>query len=316
MKTPACAVLILLFVTSLPAWPQAFPIRMVVPLPPGGSNDLVARVFSEKLPAALGQPIVVENRPGGSGNPATEFVAKSAPDGHTLLIANTGHVVNVGFFPQLPYDPFKDFAPITLAYNVQFALVCNPAVPVSNIADFISQGRNNPGKITYASAGVGQPHHLAMELFQSMTKTRYLHVPYKGAGQFVPALLSNEVNCVIGATNSLLPHVRSGKLKALGMAGERTTALLPGVPTIASELPGFNLDAWTGVLAPAGTPAAVVQRLNREISAALKAPETIERLAPQGIEVVASTPEEFLEALKTTMVKWVRVIKEANIRID
>jgi tripartite-type tricarboxylate transporter receptor subunit TctC len=292
------------------------PVRIVVPLPPGGSNDLVARVFSEKLPAALGQPVIVENRPGGSGNPATEFVARSAPDGHTLILANSGHVFNVGFFSRLPYDPIKDFSPITRAYHVHFALACNAAVPVSTTGEFIAYGRANPGKLTYASAGVGQPHHLAMELLQSMTGAKYLHVPYKGAGQFVPAMLSNEVNCVIGAVNSLLPHIRSGKLRPIAMAGDRTLALLPGIPTIGSELPGYALDNWTGILAPAGTPAAAVRRLNQEMVTALRLPDTVERLAPQGIEIVASTPDEFMESLKANVAKWPRIIREANIRMD
>jgi tripartite-type tricarboxylate transporter receptor subunit TctC len=292
------------------------PLRIVVPLPPGGSNDLVARVFSEKMPPLLGQPVLVENRPGGSGIPATDFVAKSPADGYTMLLSNTGHIFNVGFFSKLPYDSVKDFTPITIAYHVHFALACNAAVPVGSLKEFIAYGRSNPGKLTYASAGVGQPHHMGMELLQAMTGAKYLHVPYKGAGQFVPAMLSNEVNCVIGAINSLLPHVKSGKLRAFAMAGESETSQLPGVPPIASELPGYLLDNWTSVIAPAGTPQPVVRRLNKEFATALKSPDTIERLTPQGIEVIASSPEEYTQRYNAGLAKWTKIIRDANIRID
>ncbi len=303
----------------LPAWPQEFPtrpVRIVVPLPPGGSNDLVARVFSDKLPAALGQPVIVENRAGGSGNPATEFVARSSPDGHTLLLANTAHVVNAGFFPALPYDPIKDFSAITLAYNVYFALVVNASLPISNTREFIDYTRAKPGALTYASSGIGAPHHMAMELLQSMTGGKLLHVPYKGAGQFVPAMLSGEIHSVIGAINSLLPHVKSGKLRALALAGERTSPLLPGIPTLGETVPGFNLDNWTGLLAPSATPSATIQRLNAEFVKVLRLPETIDRLTPQGIEIVASSPQVFQETLRTNLAKWTKLIREANIRID
>ncbi len=301
------------------AMPQNYPskpIRIIVPLPPGGSNDLVARVFSERLPAALGQPVIVENRSGGSGNPATEFVARSAPDGHTLILSNTSHVVNAGFFATLPYDPIKDFSAVTLAYSVYFALMVNASLPIHNAREFIEYARAKPGALAYASAGVGAPHHLAMELLQSMSGVKMLHVPYKGAGQFVPALLSGEVQAVIGAINSLLPHVKTGKVRPLAMSGERTTPLLPGIPTLNETLPGFNLDNWTGILAPSATPTAIIQRLNTEFVRALRLPETVDRLAPLGIEVVASSPQVFQDTLRNSLQKWTKIIKEANIKID
>jgi tripartite-type tricarboxylate transporter receptor subunit TctC len=303
---------------SLSAAAQTFPtkpVRIIVPLPPGGSNDLVARVFSEKLPAALGQPVIVENRAGGSGNPATEFVARSAPDGHTLILANTAHVVNAAFFKSLPYDPVKDFTPITMAYVVAFALVVNSAVPAQNAKEFIAWARTQPKGVTYASAGIGAPHHLAMEMVQSLTGVNFIHVPYKGAGQFVPELVAGRVDSVIGAINSLLPHVKAGKLRALGMAG-RENALMPGVPTLASQIPGFDLDNWTGLLAPAGTPVPVVQRLNAEFVKVLKTPESAERLTPQGIDIVGSTPEYFGEAVRAYLPRVVKLVKDAGIKID
>jgi tripartite-type tricarboxylate transporter receptor subunit TctC len=229
------------------------PIRIVVPLPPGGSNDLLARIAAERLTTSLGQPVLVDNRPGASGNIGTEFVARASPDGYTLLMANTSHVINPSLFAKMPYDPIGDFTPIALMSSVHFALVVHPSVPARTVREFIALARKRPEAMAYASAGNGSPHHLAMELLQSMARVDFLHVPYKGAGQFVPALVMGEVPSVIGAINSLLPHVRAGRLHVLGMAGSRRTPLLPGVPTIAeAALPGFALDNWGGMLAPAG----------------------------------------------------------------
>jgi tripartite-type tricarboxylate transporter receptor subunit TctC len=301
-----------------PAIAQTFPnrtIRIVVPLPPGGSNDLVARIFSEKLPPALGQPVIVENRAGGSGNPATEFVARATPDGHTLILANTAHVVNAAFFKSLPYDPIKDFSAVTMSYAVAFALVINAAIPANTTQEFVAWARAQPKGVTYASAGVGAPHHLAMEMFQSLTKTNMIHIPYKGAGQFVPEMVAGRVDSVIGAINSLIPHVKSGKLRALAMAG-RENSLLPGVPTLASGVPGFDLDNWTGILAPAGTPMPIIQRLNAEFVRVLKSPETAQVLIPQGIDIIASTPEFYAEALKTYLAKSSKLVRDAGIKIE
>jgi len=304
---------------AVPAVGQTFPsrlIRIVVPLPPGGSNDVVARLIAEKLGTGLGQPAVVENRPGASGNIAAEFVAKSAPDGHTLLMANTAHVINPSLFTRLPYDPIRDFAPVALTTSVHFALVVHPSLPASSVKGFIALARARPDTVTYASAGNGAPHHLAMALLQSMTGTKLTHVPYKGAGQFVPALVSGEVVSVIGAINSLLPHVRSGRLRALGMAGPRRTPLLPEVPVIAETLPGFALDNWGGVLAPAGTPRAVVERLNGEILRALREPQVRDVLVAQGIEVTPSSPEAFQDLMRSQLAKWSRVVAEAGVKTE
>ncbi len=299
---------------------QTYPVRLIriaVPVPPGGSNDLLARIVAEKLAASMGQPVVVDNRPGASGNIATEFVAKSAPDGYTLLMANTAHVINPSLFPKLPYDPVRDFSPVALMVSVHFALVAHPSVPARSVKEFIAYARSQPGALTFASAGNAAPHHLAMELLKSTARVDLTHVPYKGAGQFVPALVAGEVSSVIGAVNSLLPHVRSGRLRALGMAGSRRTPLLSGVPTIAeAALPGFALDNWGGMLVPAGTPRAIIDRLNGEIVKALRDPQIVDQLAAQGIEVIGSTPEEFQELMKTHLAKWARVVREANIRLE
>lgn len=299
---------------------QAYPsklIRIIVSLPPGGSIDLTARVVSERLHASLGRPAVVENRPGASGIIATEIVAKSAADGHTLLVTTIAHVVNPSFYPNLPYDPIADFAPVALMTSVHFALVVHPSVPATSVKEFIAVARARPGAITFASAGNGAPHHLAMELLKSMARVDLTHVPYKGAGHFVPALMAGEVASVIGAINSLLPHVQTGKLRLLAMAGIRRTPLLPDVPTIAeAALPGFALDNWSGMLVPAGTPRSIIDRLNAEIVKVLRDPLIRDRLAPQGIEVIPSTPEEFQARMKADMVKWTKVVKDANIKLE
>lgn len=292
-------------------------IRIVVPLPPGGSNDLASRLVAEKMTAGMGQPVVVDNRPGASGIIATELVAKSAPDGYTLLMANTAHVDNVSFFSKLPYDPIRDFAAVTLMTSVHFALVVHPSVPAKNVKEFIAVAKSRPGALTFASAGTGAPHHLAMELLKSMARVDLTHVPYKGAGQLVPALVAGEVTCVIGAINSLLPHVQSGRLRLLAMAGNRRASILPDTPTIAEAgLPGFALNNWGGMLVPAGTPRPVVERLNAEITKALRDPQVRNRMVPQGIEIIVSTPEEFQDLLKSHMAKSAKLIKAANIKLD
>ncbi len=307
-----------LIAPAAPAQPYpAKPVRIVVPLPPGGSNDVMARVVAEKLAPALGQPVLVDNRPGASGNIGTELVARSPADGHTLLMANTAHVINPSLFAKLPYDPIRDFTAIALMSSANFALVVHPSVPARSVKEFIAVARARPGAITFASAGNGAPHHLAMALLQSMARVELTHVPYKGAGQFVPALVTGEVTSVIGAINSLLPHVQAGRLRMLGMAGNRRAALLPDMPTIAEAgLPGFALDNWGGMLAPAGTPRTVVERLNGEIVRALRDPGVAQRLAAQGIELIPSTPQEFQSLMSAHLAKWAKVVKEAGIKLE
>src|SRR5262249_5999733 len=224
---------------------------------------------------------------------------------------------NPSFFPKLPYDTLKDFAPVGLATSVYFALTVHPSVPASTVRQFIAAARARPGALTYASAGNGAPHHLAMELLKSMAHVELTHVPYKGAGQFVPALLAGEVTSGIGAINSLLPHRQTGKLRMLGVAGKRRTPPLADVPTIAAAArPGFALDNWSGLLVPAATPRAIIDVVNAQVVKALRDPEVRDRLIPQGIEVIPSTPEEFQEILKTRMAKWAQVIRTAHIRLD
>jgi tripartite-type tricarboxylate transporter receptor subunit TctC len=232
-------------------------------------------------------------------------------------MANTQHTINPILFARLPYDALRDFAPVGLTSSVYFALTVHPSVPAASVKEFIAVARARPGDLTYASAGTGAPHHLAMEQLMFMARVKLTHIPYKGAGQLVPALIAGEVTSVIGAINSLLPHVRSGRLRMLAMAGTRRAPLLPDVPTIAeAALPGFALENWNGILVPAGTPRPVIDRLNAEIGKALRDPEVRDRLVPQGIELIPSTPEEFQEVMKTHMAKWEKIIRAANIRVE
>jgi tripartite-type tricarboxylate transporter receptor subunit TctC len=295
-------------------WP-ARPIHVVVTQPPGGGNDAIARLIAAKLQPVFGQPAIVENKPGAGGNIATVYVAKQPADGYTLLLTPSSHVGNVYFFARLPYDPIKDFEPISLVSSTPFIFVVNASMPVTSMKEFLSYARAHPG-LTYGSAGIGQPHHTAAELLKSMTGIDIVHVPYKGAAGVVPALLSGEISFTIGAINSLLPHIRSGKLRVLAAAGSTRTALLPDVPTIAeaADLPGYEMTSWAGILAPAGTPRAIVDRLSTEINRAVRDPEVREKLAAGGIEPIGTTPERFMEIMKAQLVQYGKITKEANIK--
>ena len=289
----------------------------MVPLTPGGSNDLLARITAERLTARLGQPAIVDNKPGANGNIGTELVAKSAPDGHTLLMANTSHIVNFILSAKLPYDPIRDFAPVALMSSVHFALVVHPSVPAHSVQELIALARSGPGGLNYASAGNGSPHHLAMELFKSMAGVDLTHVPYKGAAQFTPDLVSGEVSAVIGAINSLLPHVKAGRLRVLAMAGGRRTPLLPDTPTIAeAALPGFALDNWGGMLVPAGTPRAIVERLNKELRALVDTDAVRQRIQAEGGDAMTSSPDEHARDIDLEETKWGTLIRKLNLKVE
>jgi len=293
------------------------PIKFIVPLPPGGGNDLLARVIAERMGPSVGQAVVVENKPGAGGNIGTEFTARQPADGYTLLITSPTHIINPNFFAKLPYDPIRDFAAVSLIATIPFVLTVNSSVPAQNVKELIALARAQPGKVTYATAGIGTPHHLSAEMLRSATGIDIVHVPYKGAGALVPALVAGEVTMTIGAINSLLPHIRTGRLRALAVADPKRTPVLPEVPTIADAagLPGFAMVTWFGVLAPAGTPAEIIRRLNTEINRIIQDPQvTKEKLAPVGLEAVGTTPEAFAEVLKTELVKYAKVAKDAGIK--
>ncbi len=296
-------------------WPNR-PIRFTVPLPPGGANDLLARVFAERLQPMLGQPVVVENKPGAGGNVGTEFVARQPADGYSLLLSSNTHVINVSFFAKLPYDPIKDFEPVTLVATIPFVLTVNSSLPVHDMKEMLAYLRSHPGS-TYGTAGIGTPHHLGAELLKTMTGVDITHVPYKGAAFLVPALLTGEITFSIASISSLVPHFKSGKLRAIAVANESRTSLLPDVPTMAEAgpLPGYAIDVWFGVLAPAGTPRPIVDRLNAEINKVLQDPEVVKnRLNPVGLSAVGTTPERYMEIMKADLVKYAKITQDAKIK--
>jgi len=300
------------------AWPSR-PIRFIVGLPPGGSPDYLSRLLAERLQPVLGQPLVVENRPGAAGNIAREFVARQPADGYTLLMSESTHVMSAGIGAKLPYDPIKDFEPISLAATIPFGLTVNASMPVRSLKEFLDYVKSAPRPLNYGTSGVGGPHHFAVELLRSMTGINAVHVPYKGSAGIIPALLSGEIDFSIAAVNSLLPHFKSGKLRPIAMAGSSRTALLPDVPTIAEAgpLPGYAMDIWLGVMAPAGIPRPVVDRLNGEINRIVRDPQVVrERLTPVGLEPLGGTTEQFVEVLRTELAKYTKVARDARIRPD
>jgi tripartite-type tricarboxylate transporter receptor subunit TctC len=297
-------------------WPTRS-IRFVVPLPPGGSPDYLSRLLAERLQPVLGQPLIVENKPGAAGNIARDFVAKAPADGYTILMSESAHVMSAAVGAKLPYDPIKDFEPISLAATIPFGLTVNSSMPVTSLNEFLEYTKKSPKPLTYGTAGIGSPHHFAVELLRSMTGINVVHVPYKGSAGIIPALLSGEIDFTIAAENSLLPHYKSGKLRPIAIAASTRTAILPDVPTIAEAgpLPGYAVNVWLGVMAPAGTPRPIIDRLNAEVNKVVRDPQIVkERMNTVGLEAVGSTPEELLDVMKTELAKYSKVARDANIK--
>ena len=305
---------------ALPAaaqnWPVR-PVRMIVPYSPGGGIDTVARTLAQKLTEQLGAAFVVENRPGAAGALGAEIVAKAAPDGHTLLASSTEFAINPSVRPKLPYDPFRDFAHVSQLASVQFILAGHPSVPVKNVRELVALAKARPGQITFGSSGTGGGPHLAGELFQSMARIRWTHVPFKGAAPAALAVMSGEIDFAFGATIGLLGNVRAGKLRAVAVTGMKRFAELPQVPTVAeSGVPGYSATGWYGLYATGGTSPEIVRRLYNESVRALGAPDIREKLAKSGNEYVMSPPEEFVAFIRAEVAKWTKVVKEANVRIE
>jgi len=297
------------------SWPTR-PLRYIVPFPPGAFNDTLARTLSAELQKPLGQPVIVENRPGGNTIIGTEIAAKSPPDGYTLYGAALPFSVIQSLY-KTSFDVTKDFAPITLAGVTPNLLVANVNAPVSNVKELIAYAKANPGKLNYASTGNGTSNHLSFELFKAMTGTDVTHVPYKGSAPAVTDLIAGQVQVMFDNTPNVLPHVRSGKLKALAVSSKVRTPLAPEVPSVdEAGVPGYDVGVWFGVLTVAGTPPDVIRRLNSEMVKILTSPEVKERFGNIGVEVVAGTPEHFSGFLKSEVERWARVIKEANIKAD
>jgi len=317
MKQPVLFVLGILVAASAAAqsWPSK-PIRYIVPFPPGAFNDTLARTLAADLPKTLGQPVIVENRPGGNTLIATEMAAKSPPDGYTLFGAALPFSVIQSLY-KTSFDVTKDFAPITLAGITPNLLVANPGVPFNDVKGLIAYARANPGKLNYASTGNGTSNHLSFELFKAMTKTQVTHVPYKGSAPAVTDLIAGQVQVMFDNTPNVLPHVKAGKLKALGVSSKARSAFAPDVPSVdEAGVPGYDVTVWFGVLTVAGTPPDIVKRLNSEMVKILTAAEVKERISKSGVEVVASSPDHFSAFLKSEVARWAKVIQEANIKAD
>jgi tripartite-type tricarboxylate transporter receptor subunit TctC len=296
-------------------WPTK-PLRYIVPFPPGAFNDTLARTLAAELPKTLGQPVVVENRPGGNTIIGTDAAAKSPPDGYTLFGAALPFAVVQSLY-KTPFDVTKDFAPITLAGVTPNLLVAHPGVPFNDVKGMIAYAKANPGKLNYASTGNGTSNHLSFELFKNMTKTFVVHIPYKGSAPAVTDLIAGQVQVMFDNTPNVLPHVKAGKLKALGVSSKTRTALAPEIPSVdEAGVPGYDVTVWFGVLTVAGTPRDVVQRLNIEMVKILTSPEIKERFGKTGVEVVAGTPEHFQKYLNAEVDRWAKVVQAAGIKAD
>lgn len=295
----------------------ARPVRLLVPNPPGGGSDAVARILAQKLTERFSQQFVVDNRAGGGGIIANETVARANPDGYTLLLAFIGPVAISPALTRVPYDSVKDFAPVALTAAGQYMLVLHPSVPAKSLKDFVAYARANPGKINYASAGNGSPLHLAAELFKSRAGINMTHIAYKGGGPATAAILAGEVQAVFGSLTSAIPQVRAGKLTALGVTGAARSPLAPEFATIAElGFPGFEITSWYGVLAPARTAPVVVTRLNGALNEALRAKDVIDSLRRQGLDATGGTPEVFAAHIRSELAKWAKVVKDGNIKAD
>jgi tripartite-type tricarboxylate transporter receptor subunit TctC len=305
---------------AAPVQAQAYPsrpVRWVVPFPPGGAMDVIARTLAERMSQSMGQQVLIENRPGAGGNIGSEAVARSAPDGYTVMVVSIGHAVNPSLYAKMSFDAQKDFEPVALLAVVPNLLVSHPSLPAKSVREVIELARAQPGRLTYASAGNGTSIHLAGELFASMAKVDMVHVPYKGSGPAVTDLIGGQVNLMFDSITSAQPHVKAGKLRAYAVTTARRSRTLPDMPTIAeSGLPGYDLSPWFAVFAPAKTPRPVIERLNAEMLRAMKLPEVQQRFDSIGAETIGSTPEELGAHLQRETALWSRILRERGIKAD
>ena len=308
----------------LPAWPasaaEAYPdkpIRLIVPQPPGGTSDILARVLALKLAENLRQQIIIDNRAGASGTIGTDLAAKSPPDGYTLVLVYTTHATTPGIYGKLPYDPVADFAPVTLAAAAPLLLVVHPKIPVTSVKELIAYAKTRPGELNFCSAGNGSGSHLAGELFNTMTGVKLTHIPYKGSGLAITELIGGQVQLMFAGIVPIDPHVKSGRVRSIAVTSAKRSVAIPQVPTIAeSGLPGFEVVGWYGVLAPARTPHPIVARLHNEFIKILQTQDIRDRLLSEGAEPVGNTPAEFTAFIKTDIGRWAKVIKAAGAKLD
>ena len=302
------------------AWANGYPekpVKLVVPYPPGGPTDIVARVVAQKLQEQMGQPFVIDNRPGAGGNIGAEAVAHSAPDGYTLVVATTAHAINPSLFPKLNYSLTKDLTPISQLTSGPLVIVTSPATPANNVKELISLAKSKPGGLSYASSGNGQSTHLSAELFNTMAGVKMTHVPYKGSAPALTDVMGRQADLMFDTMLSSMPHVKSGKLKALAVTSSQRSPSAPDIPTVAeSGLAGYAAIAWNGLLAPAGTPPDVVNRLNAELKKVLETPEVRQRFEAQGFSAAWDTPAAFGSFLQSEVDKWGKAVKASGARID
>jgi len=293
------------------------PIRLIAPSSPGSGVDIVARIVGQKLSENLKQQVVIDNRAGAGANLGAEIAAKAAPDGYTLFMGTPAHAINTSLYRRLNYDIVKDFAPISLVTSGQYVLVVHPSLPARNVKELIALARARPGQLNYASAGNGNATHLAAELFKSLTKLNAVHVPYKGTGPALTDLIGGQVQLMFANLTAGLPHIKSGKLRALAVTGTARSPAAPDIPTmIESGVPGYTVTSWYGILAPAATSQEIITRLNGEIAKVMRSPDMKSRLAGEGAEPTSSTPAEFAAFIKAEIEKWGKVIRGAGIRIE
>jgi tripartite-type tricarboxylate transporter receptor subunit TctC len=325
MESPVNAVLrvVLLPIASLAAgaspaqdYPSR-PVRIVVPFSPGGSTDTLARIVGQKLTERSGQPVIVENRAGAGGHIGAEQVARSAPDGYTLLLGGVPHAISASLYSKLAYDLARDLTAIAEVASFPSAIVLHPSLPAHSVKELIALARARPGQLSFGSAGIGSPNHLALELFQTMAGVGMVHVPYKGSGQLVGDLLAGQVQLASMGLPVAVPHVQSGKLRAIAVTGAARSPLLPEVPTVSEAgLPGFEVTSWYGVFGPAGLPADVVVKLNSEIGSAVTSPDVKERLAELGAEPSVKSPDQFGRYVREEIKKWAKVVKDSGAKAE
>lgn len=298
-------------------WPTR-PIRLVLPFPPGGGTDTLARIMAPRMNELLGQPLVVDNRAGAAGNIATDIVAKAEPDGYTVLMGfNTALTMNPSLYKNLPFNVQRDFKPVTMLASAQYVLVVNPALPVHSVQDLIDLAKSRPGQLNYSSSGPGSPLHLAGELFKARTGADITHIPYKGGGPATMGLLGGQAQLMFGSVSAVMPHVKEGKLRALAVTGMKRSDVAPDLATLdQSGLPGFDVTSWYGLLVPRGTPDAIVDKLAAAAQKVVQMPDVRDAMAKQGLELSIDTPQAFAELIKTETATWADLIRKMNIRAE
>ncbi len=300
---------------ALQAYPVK-PLRMVVGYPPGGPTDVLARIVAQKLSESWGQQVIVDNRPGASGMIGAELAARAAPDGHTLLMVPVTYAVTPSLFPKMAYDAEKDLAPVAQVAAAPFMLVVHPTLPVKTVKDLIALARSRPAQLNYASASTGGMPHLAGELFNTMTGVKMVHIPYKGAAPATTDLVSGQVSLMFNNMLSAMPHVKSGRLRAVAVTSTKRSAAVPELPAIAETVPGYEASGWYGALAPAATPRDIINRLNAEMNRVMRLPDVMQRLAGDGVEAVGATPEQFAGYLRREIAKWGKVVRASGAKAD